>query len=108
MTESIADRLALAAEQLGLTSERMGGMTADDMAAVADYLLPLAEHGFAVCERALKAIEATDPGHPTRGVARGLDLQGALCSSSDLFGVLIHFAYEAREAAGALTQGDPS
>ena len=102
---SPADRLILAAEQLELTSDLVCGMTADDVAAVAAYLLPLAEHGYRVCELSLKAIDDTHPDHPTRDAGRGTDLQAALGHASDLFSVLIHFAYDAGEAADGLATG---
>lgn len=99
----IADRLTLAAEQLEFTSEQVRDLNADDVAAVAAYLLPLAEHGYRVCELALRAIDDTHPGHPTRDAGYGMDMQAALGHTSDLFSVLTHFAYDAQEAADGLT-----
>ncbi|WP_433225456.1 hypothetical protein [Actinomadura formosensis] len=106
MTETTAGRLALAAEQLALTSERLGGITADDAPAVAAYLRALAEHGHLLCARALNAIETTAPGHPTRSASHGLDLQGALMHSSCLLDAVIHFAFEAEASTNAMTEGE--
>lgn len=106
MTDSIADQLALAAEQLSLTSERLDSLTVDDAPAVARYLSVLAEHGHLLCHKALTAIEGTPPGHPTRSADHGIDLQAALAHSACLLDAIVHFAWEAERACGRMAEGE--
>jgi hypothetical protein len=108
--ESLAGRLAIAAEQMHVTDERIKqpGVTADDMQAIGKYLEELAEHGHHLCALALSAVERADPEHPVRGEGDGTDLQAAVLHASAMFGAAIHFAHEAQEAADAMTEGDDS
>lgn len=103
---TIADRLAIAAEQLEYTSEQARGLTADDVRALAPYLHTLAEHGWRMCELALQAIEQTVPGHPTRGAPHGTDMQVCLQHAANLFDAVLSFAFEAEAAAAAMNQGE--
>ncbi|OLT24348.1 hypothetical protein BJF79_13470 [Actinomadura sp. CNU-125] len=108
MSESLADRLALAAEQPAVTNERISqtGMTADDMHAVAAYFDALTQHGYHVCSTALRAVERAEPGHPARSATHGFDLQATLAHAMNVFDVLIHFAADAQHAADAITHGE--
>lgn len=106
MTDNLADRLALAAEQMNMTSERANAITADDIGAVADYLDALTQHGHHVCAVALNAIDTTEPEHPTRGPDHGIELQAALGHLRSLFDAAIHFAFEAQRASDQLAAGE--
>lgn len=105
---SLADWLTLAAEQLDLARERITatGVTADDSKAIGAYLDALAQHGYHLSAIALHAVENTDPEHPARHIPHGTDLQAALAHASEMFHAAIHFAFEAEQAADAMTEGD--
>ena len=98
MISAVATQLRPTAEQLEIVSTRLrhGGVAADDLYEIANYLETIAEHGHQICSLALEAIDRTPPEHP----ARGGDLEAALGHSRDMFTAAIHFACEAAGSAG--------
>jgi hypothetical protein len=108
VTENLADLLALAAEQLSVTWDRLGqlGVTANDSQAVTHYLEDLTEHGLQVCAVALRAIERAGAGHSTRARPEAVDLQASLAHAMNLLDAAMHFVGDAQQALSAMSEGD--
>jgi hypothetical protein len=108
MEETTADRLAIAATQLEMLTDRIlkSGVTAEDLASVAAYLIALTEHGCQVASLAVSAAENTDAQHPIRAIPHGTSAAVALLHSQNLFHAGIHFAGEADHNLRAMHSED--
>ncbi|GAA4225930.1 hypothetical protein GCM10022254_09100 [Actinomadura meridiana] len=105
MTESTADRLTIASEQLTVTGERLSkvGLTTADLRAVARYLIDLSEHGYRICSMTSGVVERGASELPTQ---IRIDLDADLGHAEALFSAITHFAYEIQGSADALAEGD--
>lgn len=103
--QSLADQLALAAEQRRLTAERVRTRTwdlgANDLPALASYLYALGDHGYQVASSALTTAEDAEQNHQLRNAGQEVSVQADLGHLTSLFDVCIAFAGNAeRELQG--------
>jgi len=107
MTDSVADRLAIAGEQLRLTSDKLrgGNSTPADLGALAEYLTELADHGVQLTDLALDLVEKAEQGHPVRTAPDGIDFQADLGHAKALFDAAMAFLYNAAAIRLEPTEG---
>jgi hypothetical protein len=99
MTESIPDRLILAAGHLEVTEDAVlaGEPSAADMESLATYLHALAKHGRDIAELALDAVDRAASGSPVRASSEGSSVQIYLGHAQNLFEAAQTFAGDAKQ-----------